>query len=352
MFKRGGVWWTCIRNKGKRYQQSLGTSNKKLARDLESKFRAEILEGEHDNELGKDKSFGEMMERFLDEHSPLVAPRTVESYKGNLKHLEKVFDGMLVSDISPRDIHGYKVKRRKEKASTATINRELSLLSVAFNIAIRNWEWNLDNPVSKVGLDKENNERDRWLTKQEATRLMKHCEPLLRHIVTFALNTGMRQGEILSLEWSAVDMARRTAVVMKSKNGRRRTLPLSDSAFSVLKERAKVRHIHNQFVFTNGSGGKVDRSKMTRKFGKAVKQANIMDFRFHDLRHTAATWLAQAGHDIYFIARWLGHQDIKMTQRYAHHCVDSLRKGTSALESDYSLTTISPSEVLAKVVTH
>ncbi len=213
------------------------------------------------------------------------------------------------------------------------------MLSKAYNLAIREWEWLEKNPVSMVSMEKEGNGRDRWLTHNEAERLIRRLEPPLKQIVIFAINTGMRQDEILSLKWPAVDIARRAVVVMKSKNGRRRTIPLSNHAIEALRDQSNLRYLHTDLVFTNEAGGKIDRSKMTRKFKKAVSKTGLEDFRFHDLRHTCATWLAQAGHDIYFISRWLGHEDVSMTQRYAHHCVDSLRVGVTAFDSVHNLTT-------------
>ena len=342
MFKRGDVWWACIRHRGKKRQVSLETSNKKLAREIEAKIKAEIIEGRYFEKLeGDSKIFEEMMEQFMEEHAPTVSLSMQKSYRGSLQHLQSFFGGMYVSDISSKDISRYKVNRRKKGPAPATINRELAMLSKAFNVAIKEWEWFSDNPVSKSGFEREATGRDRWLPKEEARRLLSHSGLILRQIVTFALNTGMRQDEILSLRWPDVSMERRALVVMKTKNGRRRTLPLSDAACAVLEERGKIRHLHSDLVFNSEAGTKIDRHNLGRSFRATLKRAGIKDFRFHDLRHTCATWLAWEGHDIYFIARWLGHEDISMTQRYAHHCVDSLRKGVSAVNADYNLTTVS-----------
>ena len=351
MFKRGGVWWTCIRPNGKKRQVSLETGNKKLAKEIEAKIKADILEGRYfDNRKSCQKTVDEMLEKLVEEHGPTVSFRMRSSYSTSKKHLLRFFGGWIAASVSPKDIYAYKVKRRKDGKSGSTINKELSMLSKAYNLAIREWEWLKENPVSMVSMEKESNGRDRWLSHKEAERLLRKCEPLLGQIVIFAINTGMRQDEILSLKWLSVDMARMTAVVMKSKNGRRRTVPLSPAALEVLSERSKVRHLHSDFVFTNTAGGKVDRSKLSRNFKKAVEKAKIEDFRFHDLRHTCATWLAQSGHDIYFISRWLGHEDVSMTQRYAHHCVDSLRRGVEAFGAVHNLSTVGVSGEEAKTV--
>jgi integrase len=120
--------------------------------------------------------------------------------------------------------------------------------------------------------------------------------------------------------------------VVKSKNGEKRTIPLNKRLFSLLKEKAKVTGIQDGYVFTNSAMNKVDSKNLRRAFYKALKRARIEDFRFHDLRHTFATRLVQAGIDLYKVARLLGHKDITMTQRYSHHCPESLRDGVNVLD--------------------
>jgi integrase len=250
MFKRGGFCWTCIRPNGRKRQVSLETGNKKLAQEIESKLKTEILEGRYFDRRNCSKTIDEMLQKLMEEHAPTVSPRMRESYETSKKHLLDFFGGCIASGISPKDIYAYKVKRRNDGKSGSTINRELSMLSKAYNLAIRELEWLKENPISMASMEKEDNGRDRWLSPKKAEMLLINCEPLLRQVVTFAINTGMRQDEILSLKWPAVDLARRTVVVMKSKNGRRRALPLPEAAFNTLAERSKIRHLHSDFVFT------------------------------------------------------------------------------------------------------
>ena len=195
-----------------------------------------------------------------------------------------------------------------------------------------------ENPVSKVKMEKENNERDRWLTKDEEKRLLENSPEWLREIMVFALNTGLRKDEILSLEWSRVDFERKTILIQKTKNGKPRTIPLNQSALNVLAQRSKVKSIKSDIVFINSRGTKIDKSNLANVFNKAVKEVKISNFKFHDLRHTFCTRLAQKGIDIYKIAKLAGHENIKMTQRYSHHCPESLRDGVEILEE--SLTTV------------
>ena len=224
MYKRGDVWWTCISRKGIKVQKSLETSDKKLAKDIEAKIRAEIIEGSYFEKLiGNSKTFKDMMEKFRKEHFPTVSENMRKSYTTSLKHLIPFFEKSILMSISSKMVSRYKVLRKGEGVKPATINRELSMLSKGFNVAINEWEWLKDNPVSRVSKEKEGNGRDRWLRKDEERRLIDNSPEWLREIIIFSLNTGLRQGELASLEWSRVDIAKETILVNKTKNGEQRT---------------------------------------------------------------------------------------------------------------------------------
>ena len=347
MFKRSGVWWTCIRHNGRKIQKSLETSDRKLAQAIEAKIRTEIVEGTYFEKLaGHSKTFSKLIERFMKEHAPKVSNNMQTSYKTSLNHLIPFFGESSLLSISPKMISRYKVLRNVEGAAPSSVNRELSMLSKAFSLAVREWEWLRDNPVLRVQKDKENNERDRWLSKDEETILLDNCPEWLRDILVFDLNTGLRQDELLSLEWSRVNLLRKTILITKTKNDKPKTVPLNRIALDVINRRSKVRSIKNNFVFFNRNGKKISAHNLRKSFNIVMRKTGIKDFRFHDLRHTFATRLAQAGVDLYKISKLLGHKDIKMTQRYAHHCPDSLRDGVEILEADYNLTTIGKKECL------
>jgi integrase len=225
-------------------------------------------------------------------------------------------------------------KRCSDGVKSATINRELATLKKAFNLALKEWEWVESNPVSKVSMEPEDNKRDRWLTQDEEERLLKACPHWLREVVVFALNTGMRLSEILELSWDAVDFFRKTVTVFKSKNKERRTIPLNGSAIELLKFKAKVRLIKTNLVFYGPRANKLVRKRnVSWVFHTIARGTGISDFRFHDLRHTFATRLIQAGVDLYRVQRLLGHKSPSMTQRYAHHWPESLRHAVEVLDS-------------------
>jgi site-specific recombinase XerD len=301
----------------------------------------EIVEGNYFEKLvGQNKTFKDMMEKFLKEHATKVSINMQRNYRTSLKRLIPFFGDSNLLSISPKMLSRYKVLRSEEGVKPATINRELAMLSKAFNLAVKEWEWLKDNPVSRVPKEKENNERDRWLSKDEEKRLLDNCPEWLREIIVFALNTGLRQEELLSIEWPRVNLFRKTILIRNTKNGKPKTLPLNMIALGVLVKRSKVKSIKNDYVFFNRNGKKVDPCNLRTSFYIALKKSGIVNFRFHDLRHTFATRLAQRGVDLYKISKLLGHEDISTTQRYSHHCPDSLRDGVEVLESDYNLTTI------------
>lgn len=341
MFKRGGVWWTSITYKGKRIRKSLETADKKLAQVIEAKIKTEIVEGKYfDKPTGDYKTLNDMMEKFMKEHAPKVSVNTQKSYSVSLKHLLRFFGDSRLTAIMPKMIYDYKVLRKNEGAKAASINRELAMLSKAFNLGVKEWEWIKENPVSKVPREKENNERDRWLTEDEEKKLLENSPQWLRDIIVFALHTGLRQDELLSLQWSRVDLFRKIIIIQESKNGKPRTIPLNQIALNILMEKAKVRNLKSDLVFLSNAMIKIDCHNLIRAFKIALVKAGIQDFHFHDLRHTFATRLAQRGVDLYKISKLLGHYDISMTQRYAHHCPESLRDGIQVLEVGHNLVTV------------
>ncbi|MCF6149453.1 MAG: tyrosine-type recombinase/integrase [Candidatus Kuenenia sp.] len=349
MFKRGSVWWMSITYKGKRIRKSLETPDKKLAKDLEAKIRTEIVEGKYfEKPVEETKTFTDMMDKFMREHAPKVSPNTRCSYSASLKNLSAYFGNPELSKITPKLISGYKVLRYSEGVKPTTINRELAMLSKAFSLAYREWEWITENPLFKVPKERENNERDRWLTEDEENELLKHSPQWLKDIIVFDLHTGLRQGELLWLQWNRVNLFNKTIIIQESKNGKPRTIPLNKIAFGILLEKSKLRTVRNDLVFLSHAGTKIDRHNLRRSFNIALKRAGIENFHFHDLRHTFATRLAQRGIDLYKISKLLGHHSIEMTQRYAHHCPDSLKEGVQILESGHNLVTVDEKEEWGK----
>jgi len=319
---------------GVRIRKSCGTSSKKLAEEIYCKLKTELREGKWFNKpIGENKTFGEMMAKFDREYfSHMESSKFCRSY---FNGLVDYFGKYRLSQISPRLIYQFKGLRKAKGIKPATINRQLTIAKRAYNIAVREWEWCSENPFSKIPSEKGATKRNRWLTCEEERKLLANCPGWLKDLVVFATWTGIRVGNIISLRRSQVNLSR--AEVYLGENGAQRTknneplvIPLSQKALDVLKRKLEE---GCDPVFRSPMGMQIDPNNLRRAFNKAVKNTGIEDFRIHDLRHTYGTRLAQAGVDLYTIAKLLGHKDIRATQRYAHHCTESLKRGISILET-------------------
>jgi integrase len=293
--------------------------------------KGEIAEGKWFERLpGEEKTFRQLMEKYMTEHSPKKSPKQHVRDKSSLGHLSPYFKDLTLTEITPKMINEYKVKRYGEKAAPGTINRELNLMRHAFSMAVKEWEWIRDNPLRRVSMEKEPPGRVRYLTDEGFDRLHNFCSDWLKPIVMVARHTGLRRENILSLTWEQVDIWKGLILVEHTKNGERLGLPLNDTLKDLFRALSKVRHIRSPYVFCRPDGNRYVEIK--RAFKSALKKAKIEDFRFHDLRHSFASSLVQKGVDLYQVQRLLGHKDSRMTQRYAHLAPENLRDAVLKLD--------------------
>jgi len=218
-------------------------------------------------------------------------------------------------------------RRRQGEVSNATVNREVACLKHIFTKAI---EWGIvkKNPGKKVKLLRERNTRLRYLEEREIRRLHDACAEHLKPIVVVALNTGMRKEEILSLKWKDVDFRSRTISILDTKNGESRELPMNDIVYRVLLDIGKK--ADSPWVFCKKNGERY--GNVRKAFEGARKRAGIVDFRFHDLRHTFASHLVMAGVDLRTVQELLGHKSFEMTLRYAHLSPDHKKRALDILD--------------------
>jgi integrase len=185
---------------------------------------------------------------------------------------------------------------------------------------MKEWGWVEDSPTRKVQKPKEPRGRVRFLDDEERQKLMRACknndEVFLYPIVVLALSTGARRAEILGLTWGDIDLQRKVAVLHQTKNNERRALPLAGPALQCIKELAEMRRIDTRLLFPDKSGKKP--IQLRTPWGKALKEAEIENFKFHDLRHSAASYLAMSGASLAEIAEVLGHKTLQMVKRYSH----------------------------------
>ena len=235
------------------------------------------------------------------------------------------FKGKFLDEITPGIIETYKQKRiagptkQGSQRAPATVNREFSVLSRILTLAVNEGLLH-NNPCRLVKRFRVDNGRIRYLSAEEEARLMKALEaqPLTKRIVTMALYTGMRRGEIFNLKWSEVDFDRDLIHVRQTKTAKDRVIPISPRIREMLAEQVTQQAVSTDgYVFPSGkTGGRLTHTK--NSFRTACDTAGLTDFRFHDLRHSAGTRLAEAGVNIVVIAEILGHGSLTMTKRYTH----------------------------------
>ncbi len=330
--KDGKNYWFTINHNGVRIQKSTGTDNKRLAERIYAKVLTDAHEGKWVQSEAKRRTFEEMRDRYMTDYAiPNKAPKTVQKDHNTFKQLSRFFGGLKLSAITPQRIAEYKRLRHSQGRKTGTLAKELELLRASLNIALKEWEWIETTPFWKVKIEQPKKGMDRWLRPEEEHALLAECPEWLRAIVVFALNTGMRRNEVLSLKWKHVNLEESTAMVDEPKNGEVRTIPLNIKAHEVLESKGNMRPISG-YVFHSKTGTKISGNNLRRAFNEAVKRSGIEHVRFHDLRHTFATRLVQMGTDIYRVKELLGHKSLKMTTRYAHHDTSSLRSAVEILD--------------------
>ena len=239
----------------------------------------------------------------------------------------------VTTDLVTRSIDKLKKSKTRlgKSPAPATVMRYLMALSHAFNVARKQWNWCESSPVENVQRPKVKNERTRYLTDTERESLLNACKnspnPDLFLVVLLALSTGMRKGEIMGMRWqdihTAPDQSFTRVHLTKTKNDKARSVLLTSPALDLLKERrAKLLEIQQAKAATGlifPSAVNEDQPVDLRKpWGSALQAAGIEGFRFHDLRHTTASYLAMNGASLLSISKVLGHQTTKMTERYSH----------------------------------
>lgn len=306
------------------------------ARKWAQSAEAAIREGRHFGyQETKRHTVTDLIDRYardvLRQDSPDVdnRKRQLVWWKGKIGHLT-------LADITPALIAEHRDKLLKEPIvsqaknpdpkkpvryrSNSTVVRYLAAISHAFTIAIKEWQWLENNPVQRIRKPKEARGRDRFLSDEERTNLLESCKAsecaVLYTIVVLALSTGMRRGEIMTLNWKHVDFKNKAVRLEQTKNGDKRTVPLTGHAHELLTALSKVRRIDTQMVFPSTSGNTP--LFIDRPWRKALSAAGVEDFCFHDLRHSAASYLAMNGASLIEIAAVLGHRTMQMVKRYSH----------------------------------
>jgi integrase len=305
--KDSQVYWVKLSIGGQVIQRSSGTAVKQKAQEFHDKLKAEFWE---QKKLGAKpvRSWKETVVRFLQETSD---KRTHEGDKLKLVWLDAYLGHLTLNDITVSVLD--EIRQAKLKGNCkSTANRYMSFVRSVLNRAV-NWEW-LDK-APKVTMFKEPQGRTRFLTIEEVHRLLKELPEHLQDMVMFTLSCGLRYSNVLKLEWSQVDLKASHVWVAasNSKNGKALSIPLNAQAIAVLTKQIGK---HPQLVFTKG-GKRIARAN-GRVWRNALMRAGIKDFRWHDLRHTWASWAVQNGVTVFEIQHLGGWSSSRMVERYAH----------------------------------
>lgn len=325
LFKRkdSPYWWVKLTPRsGPPIQRSTGTSDKVAAQEYHDKLKASLWDQERLGIKPK-RSWREAVVRWLEETSEKA---THKEDKKKLLWLHVHLGDLTLDEITLDVIDRIRSARLKE-GSKGTCNRYLALVRAILRRARDEWEW--VEKVPKVRLFKESNSRERSLTVSQAKVLLAELPEHQREVVLFALATGLRQSNVLRLEWRQVNLEQRHAWIdgWQSKNRRPISVPLNGAAIAVL-QRQIGKHLERVFTFR----GKPLNTANTRAWQAARRRAGIEDFRC-DLRHTWATWQRQAGTPTHELQRLGGWRTGSMVERYAHLAPDHLALAAARLDT-------------------
>lgn len=316
-----------------RIRRSCKTTNKRIAEIELGRIKREIEEGEHDIKRESKIPFETMAKEYLDRYAKVNKRSFFEDERICRKHLGPFFKNKYLHQITPLLLEDYKAIKTTAGKSPATVNRHLACLKTIFSKAVE-WGRAKENPVKRIKLFKENNQRTRFLEKGEIKILLDCCEKLLQPVVMTALNTGMRFSEILGLTWNDMDFERGIISVRNTKNGEPRFIPMNSDLINTLEELKLRANLDSPYVFCNNRGRRRTRFGAIRNsWARAIKQAGIKDFHFHDLRHTFASHLAMKGVDIMTIMKLLGHKTLAMTLRYSHLSPNHMRSAVELIST-------------------
>lgn len=316
-------WWiNATLPNGKRIRQSAGTEDRADAEALLAKLKLDAYRETHFGIKPK-RTWQEAVIRFLALKRTLRSFEDVQRICRNLdRYLGELTLSQISGDVIWQIVQGEMAKGNKP----ATVNRYLSTVRGLLRMARDEWQW-IDT-FPKIRLLPGEVERDRWLTREEAERLIRVCPPHLAALVRFALATGCRAGEITGLEWNRVDLNRKTAWLNHTKNGTPRGVPLNEDAVEVLREQIG-KDLRLCFTYR----GKQIKWELTNSaWHTALAAAGIKDFRFHDLRHTWASWHRQAGTSCDELKDLGGWKSRVMVDRYAKYATEHLSLAAARIE--------------------
>jgi integrase len=308
LYKRGKTWWISFTTpNGQRIRQSAGTTEKIQAEEMHDRLKAQAW---RQVQLGDRPAYtwDDAGVRWIEEKGHKAS---IGDDIQRLEWLQSYFRGVLLTEMKKNSILEVISKKRNE-TSSATANRYLALIRAILRQCVE-WEWLDAAPMLRAY--PEDKRRVRWLTQGEAQRLLLELPPHLKDMAEFSLATGLRQANVKELEWSQIDILRGVAWIHPDQAKTRKAIGvnLNRTAVEVLRRRLGE---HPYYVFTYKG------NPVTQVSGKAwwnaLKRASIENFRWHDLRHTWASWHVQSGTPLFKLQEMGGWESTEMVLKYAH----------------------------------
>jgi integrase len=318
-------------------------SNKKDAKEWAASLESAMKDNRHfPQRRARRTRFADLVRRYQESALKELPELSADKREQHLEWWAKHFAGRTLAEITPdviaeardalatetftrgkvRTVKGEKIPPKEYPRSGATVNRYLATLSHLFSIAVKEWRLLDRNPVGDISKKKEARGRIRFLSDTERDALLEACAksdwPPLHMLVLLAISTGARRGELIRLKWADIDLKTARATVHETKNGDPRVLPLVGKALTALRELKLQGSAASEWVFQQPSGFPGPYEGFDSHWYAALKAADIQDFRFHDLRHTCASYLAGQGASLLEIGDVLGHRTAAMTMRYSH----------------------------------
>lgn len=334
VYEQGGRWYYNFMLYGKRKHGACkGCRTKSEALEFEAEVKNDIsLIHRGKKDQSEILEFKVIMDDFLEYSRANKKEKSVINDEYRVRILKDFFGAnTIINDINGKKIESFKnYLVNKQGLSSGTFNRYYGVLSKAFNLAIDNYNLNMKNPCKSVKKLKEDNSKVRYLTEEEEARLMQALPDYLKPIVICALTTGLRLQNILGLRWETIDIEQNfLEILMQENKGHKKIqIPLS-SKFKAELEKIGIKK--EGYVFISWRTG-TKYSNIHDGFTKALKEAGIKNFRFHDLRHTVATRLVANGADLMTVKQYLAHSNLSTTQRYMHPTPENMKKAVAILD--------------------
>ena len=322
VYKRGDTWWVRFRHDGKHVRRSARTTKKSEAQLVLHRLIEEHRTGGAD--AVQRYRVTEAIDAFF-EGSSLKAS-TLETYRFNSRVVICLLGHLHIDEVDRKTLGEFVATRKRTGVTDATIRRDLSFLGSVFTAAIRRG-WVETSPITALNKRalKESRPRIRFLTRDEFARLHTAANDTLKPILVLAVETGMRKQELLSLRNEQIDLRRREVHLEITKTSSPRRVPLSVTAVDTVRGLLeRCGRPTSPFLFCKPDGSRIGDPK--KGFVAACARAGLSDFRFHDLRHTFASWFVQEGGDLYRLSRILGHATLQMTARYGHLRTEDLHE--------------------------